>query len=256
METKRILVAAALLALPAPAGAQSGDVAEPAARPVLVELYTSQGCGACPRANAFLGELAARDDVAALSFSVDYWDYRGWMDTFAQPVFIERQRAYAARLDNRRVYTPQMVIDGAIDASASRQPRVTLAVDERQSALAPGPAITVTWTEDGVAAEVSALETDAPAEVWIVGYTPGPLLVDVEAGDNRGDRVSLYNVARSVTLAGEWTGAEAAFTAPVAAEAVSVIVQGREHGPVLSVVQVERPEWARYETSESGSTVR
>ena len=97
------MVFAAFAAISVPATAQS---------PVVVELFTSQGCSSCPPADKLMHELAKRDDVIALALHVDYWDYIGWKDVFAQPEFTARQRAYA-RLGNRKmIYTPQMVING------------------------------------------------------------------------------------------------------------------------------------------------
>ncbi|HHB81142.1 MAG TPA: DUF1223 domain-containing protein, partial [Aliiroseovarius sp.] len=79
---------------------------------VVVELFTSQGCSSCPPADALLARLAQRDDVLALSMHVDYWDYIGWPDTFAQPKNTERQKAYAHAAGMRSIYTPQMIIAG------------------------------------------------------------------------------------------------------------------------------------------------
>ena len=93
-----------------------------AKRPVVVELFTSQGCGACTRANALVADLAERPDVLALTFPVDYWDYLGWKDTFARPEFSARQRAYMKAAGQREVYTPQVVIDGAPQAPAAPAP--------------------------------------------------------------------------------------------------------------------------------------
>mgnify|MGYP000680805641 CR=1 FL=1 len=81
--------------------------------PVVVELYTSQGCSSCPPADAFLErELAERDDVIALALHVDYWDYIGWKDDFADPAYTRRQRSYAHAAGHRTIYTPQMIIGG------------------------------------------------------------------------------------------------------------------------------------------------
>ena len=98
------LLTAFLITLAAPLSAQD--------RPVLVELFTSQGCSSCPPADAFLHELAKRDDVIALALHVDYWDYIGWKDSFAKPEYTARQRAYAKVSNRRMVYTPQMIING------------------------------------------------------------------------------------------------------------------------------------------------
>ena len=79
---------------------------------MVVELYNSQGCNSCPPADKLLGRLAKRDDVIALTFNVDYWDYLGWMDTLADPANTKRQRQYASSMGHLTIYTPQMVIGG------------------------------------------------------------------------------------------------------------------------------------------------
>ena len=84
----------------------------PAEGPWAIELFTSQGCSSCPPADAYLGVLAKRPDIVALSFHVDYWDYIGWKDAFATRATTERQRAYARVLKQRYVYTPEMVVEG------------------------------------------------------------------------------------------------------------------------------------------------
>src|SRR6266404_8712419 len=92
-----------LVLMPSPANADP--------RPVVVELFTSQGCSSCPPADALLGELARRDDVIVLGFHISYWDSLGWKDPFSRPESTERQRAYA-RLFEGQVYTPQLVVGG------------------------------------------------------------------------------------------------------------------------------------------------
>src|SRR5579863_8116784 len=84
--------------------------------PVLVELFTAQGCSSCGKANTHVGELAEQKGVLPLTFAVDYWDYLGWKDTFAKPEFTERQKAYDKRLGIADVYTPQVVVDGRLQS--------------------------------------------------------------------------------------------------------------------------------------------
>ena len=80
--------------------------------PVVLELFTSQGCSSCPPADALLAELAERPDIIALALHVDYWDYLGWKDSFGSPKYTARQRAYAKAARSRSVYTPEMVVQG------------------------------------------------------------------------------------------------------------------------------------------------
>ena len=89
--------------------------------PIVVELFTSEGCSSCPPADALLGDLRQRQYVLPLSFHVDYWDYIGWKDRFGDAAFTRRQYAYAEAQGNSMVYTPQMIIAGAIDVVGSDQ---------------------------------------------------------------------------------------------------------------------------------------
>jgi hypothetical protein len=108
-----LFAVAYVLATPGPAFAGS---------PVtVVELYTSQGCNSCPPADEMLGNLAARDDVIALGLHVNYWDYLGWKDTFATDAMTSRQRTYGRTMRGGRVYTPQMVIGGAVHVVGSNR---------------------------------------------------------------------------------------------------------------------------------------
>ena len=93
--------------------AQAGE------RPIVVELFTSEGCSSCPPADKLLAELANRPDILALSFHVDYWDRLGWKDPYSSHQATERQNRYATLLDLASVYTPQIVVDGKWQAVGS-----------------------------------------------------------------------------------------------------------------------------------------
>src|SRR6478752_10672809 len=138
---RSILVAgAALLAAPdtmAEGPAADGPMADGKAGPWAVELFTSQGCSSCPPADAELGKLARRPDIVALSFHVDYWDYIGWKDRFATRETTERQRIYSHTLNQRYVYTPEMVVDGRVNrpGTTSGQIEDMLSSARRQSTV-------------------------------------------------------------------------------------------------------------------------
>jgi len=123
-----VLVASVLLS--SIAGSVAARGAEPAAvSPVVVELFTSQGCSSCPPADALLAELTGRPDVVALSFHVDYWDYIGWKDPYASPQYTARQQRYTQALNLRYVYTPQIVVDGRADVVGSHRAEVLAAIE-------------------------------------------------------------------------------------------------------------------------------
>ena len=178
------LILSALAALSVP---QDGR-AQPA--PVVVELFTSQGCSSCPPADALLAELAGAEGVIALALHVDYWDYLGWADSFAAPKYTERQRAYAKAAKSRTIFTPQMVVQGAerlkghdaerirdkIEAHRMREAPVGLTLEPRRRGArdpdraAPGRGV-------------------GPADVHLVRFIPEEV-VAIEAGENAGQTVT------------------------------------------------------------------
>lgn len=206
------------------------------AEPVVVELFTAQGCSGCPEANLAVEALADEPGVLALTYAVDYWDYLGWPDTFARPEFAQRQNAYRAALRIRNVYTPQVVIDGRLQLPGGAGPALQKAVDEASSDRVPPPQIEFRATGDRVGVGSGRPPTGG-AEVWAVLYTPGPQIVTVNGGDNRGQAVRHVNVVRGLTKLGAWTGRPALYPLPrrvEAGEAVAVLVQGREDRRILT----------------------
>src|SRR6266404_679093 len=109
-------------------GAWAGQHAQ---RPVVVELFTSQGCSDCPAADRIVAELAKRKDVIALSLPITYWDMLGWKDTFATDANTKRQKAYAKAMNRSGIYTPQMIVDGLLDVVGNQRSRVMMAIDTR-----------------------------------------------------------------------------------------------------------------------------
>jgi len=115
----------------------------PETRPIVVELYTSQGCSSCPPADQLLGKLATRPDVIAMSLPITYWDMLGWKDTLASDANTRRQKAYASAMGHGGVYTPQVIVDGVTDVVGSRAADIDAAIAERQMIIANGIAVAV-----------------------------------------------------------------------------------------------------------------
>jgi hypothetical protein len=199
-----------------------------AERPVLVELFTSQGCSSCPPADALLGELAGRDDVLPLGFHVDYWDRLGWKDPYASAAATRRQRRYAGLLDSATVYTPQMVIDGSTEMVGSDRAGVLQAIAAARAAALFVP-VDLAIDQDGLRVTVAAGGAETRhATVWLVGFDRHHL-TQVGAGENGGRSLAEWNIVRSLEPLGDWQGAAYATTIPAAKlagyERVAVLLQ-------------------------------
>ena len=243
MKLRGVLIGAAVLIAGAaavgstaqPAGARP-RVAAVRAEPVVVELFTAQGCAGCPDANRVVEGLSQEDGVIALTYAVDYWDYLGWPDTFARPEFAARQRAYLSALRLRNVYTPQIVIDGHRQVSASEPPAVQTAVDEEAARRVFPPQIEFRETGDRVGIG-SGRPPAGGAEVWAVTYRPGSQVVAVNGGDNRGQSVRHVNVVSDLTKLGDWNGRPVLYALPnarPAGESVVVMVQAKTDRRIIS----------------------
>lgn len=188
---RRTLLAAALAA-----GAPRLAVA---ARPVVVELFTSQGCSSCPPADALLGRLARQPGVIALAWHVDYWNHLGWRDKFASSEATSRQQAYAGQLDSV-VFTPALVVNGTKVVVGSNRSAVGAAID----AAAELPVrVALSKTVDGASVEISA--APGPIRLLRVVYDPEQA-TDVGAGENEGERLREYRIVRQFEIVGEWDG--------------------------------------------------
>jgi hypothetical protein len=180
----------------------AAPAARAAERPVVVELFTSQGCSSCPPADAVLAELAKRPGILALAFHVDYWDRLGWKDPFSSPMATARQRAYARQFGLRTVYTPQMVVDGADELVGSDRRAVARALD-RAKARAAEPGIGVDLRREGgsVVVRVASVAVPARVSVQLVSFAPAHV-TRVTAGENGGRMLANANVVRTVEALG------------------------------------------------------
>lgn len=217
----------------APAFAES-DAAMP---PVVVELFTSQGCNSCPPAEAFLNELADEEGIIALELHVDYWDYIGWADPFANPEITQRQRDYASALALRYVYTPQMVIDGRLNVVGSHRQQVRAAIG--QSTLRGKPiAVEFTETDGGKIVIPAGHSPDGGATVWLAIYD-GLHETEVKRGENRGKTLKNRHVVRELEELAVWTGerleipVDLARVAALGRAGCAILVQQGRTGPII-----------------------
>jgi hypothetical protein len=174
---------------------------------VVVELFTSQGCSSCPPADAYLGELAQRPDVLALSHHVDYWNYIGWTDPYASKAATQRQRDYAKQLNLRYVYTPQMVINGTTEGVGSERSTIASLIKAAEEEKAPRPAIAITRESDGkLAIHIGAGIAKQPAAIVLMGFDQEHS-THVLRGENEGQTLREYRIVRSCETIGTWNGA-------------------------------------------------
>jgi hypothetical protein len=225
-----MLSVAAALSLP-----QVGR-AQPA--PVVLELFTSQGCSSCPPADALLAELAEAEGVIALALHVDYWDYLGWSDSFAAPKYTERQRAYAKAAKSRTIFTPQVVVQGAERLKGHDADRIRDRI-AAHGLREPPVALSLGVEGDALDIRIEPRQEDlGPADVHLVRFIPEQE-VAIEAGENAGKTITYSNIVTDWQTIAHWDGAaplelrhEGAGDGPLA-----VIVQEAKMGPVLTAAR-------------------
>lgn len=209
MQRRTLMMAGAVAAV--------GLRARAATSPVVLELFTSQGCSSCPPADTLLGELAQRPEVIALAWHVDYWDNLGWRDPYASRQATERQKAYSRQL-SIGVFTPALVVDGSKIVVGSERRDVEAAI---AAAAAPPVAVTLSRGADGLIADIGA--GPGPLRALFAAYDPEHM-TDVGAGENGGARLREYRTVRTSGPLGEWDGAPRRFTLPAIAPGQGVVV--------------------------------
>lgn len=225
------------------------------ALPVVVELYTAQGCSSCPPADALLAEMANRPDLLALSFHVDYWDYLGWTDSFASPVFTQRQTAYADAFGERGLYTPQMIVAGMDTLLTPRPADLEMLIEAHRARPAR---LAVSVQTEGLRHRITLTPrrgAAGPAQVLLLRYLP-ERRVTMLAGENRGREVVYRNVVAGIDMLADWDGRRELHLNVSAGETVSdardsrgqplppdtrhaIIVQQTGPGAILAAIRLD-----------------
>src|SRR5262245_39249486 len=163
----------------------------------VVELFTSQGCSSCPAADKLLGELSRDPSLITMSLSVDYWDYLGWKDTLALHGHSDRQRAYAEARGDREVYTPQVVVNGAVHVLGSDKAAIEKAIMQtrRNSAVLALP-VQMNVADGKVTVNVPAAQGEYHSgEVWLCPVS-SKVAVQIGRGENQDRTLTYHNVVR------------------------------------------------------------
>lgn len=213
------------------------------ASPIVLELFTSQGCSSCPPADRLLGELAGEPDLLALAYHVDYWNYIGWTDPFSAPEMTERQRGYVRAMGLRSLYTPQLVIDGEADLVGSRAAEVRAEISRRRSkgrGREPVP-LGLLAKEGKIEIAVGAAAGGA-GDLRLVGYD-ARRVTEVKRGENAGRTLTEANMVRFHRRIDEWRGAATAFrldmgSLPAPVDRLAVLLQAPGQGPILGATSI------------------
>jgi hypothetical protein len=248
-----ITLATGLAGFASLAQAQSADALSSAsftaAPKAVVELYTSQGCSSCPEADALLNRLAERDDIIAVSLSVDYWDYLGWKDTLAQTKFSERQKGFAKALGDGMVYTPQVVVNGAVHVNGSDERKIAAAIEKTNKSIAASHVpVRLSTAGDKLVVEIGTAPQGAAlkeATIWLAVMSPS-VEVPITRGENKGKTVTYSNVVRDLMPIGTWNGKPMTVQLQrhsilhAGAERCAVLVQQGRAGPIVGAALIKQ----------------
>jgi len=220
------------------------------AGPIVLELFTSQGCSSCPPADAFLAELIGRDDVIPLSLHVDYWNYLGWTDTLAQEAHTDRQRRYSLARGDRQIYTPQMVVGGTWHVVGSDREEVYAMIAAAEQR--PSVELSVVWAEGGLQLQVGDAVAGAPnrGTLWMVLFNDAET-VSIARGENAGRTITYHNVVVDMHRLAMWRGESMEIELPIAelsevdADGCVIILQqdlpGGNPGQIIGAASYRRP---------------
>ena len=206
-----------------------------ATRPVVVELFTSEGCSSCPPADAYLSSLAGRGDVLPLAFHVTYWNSLGWRDPYSSETATSRQAMYAARLGGG-FYTPEMVVDGRRGMVGSERGEVAAAISAARGEANSAVPIQASRGGHGVTISIGG-GGGGKGRVMLVGFDPRHE-TNVGRGENSGRTLVESNIVRSLQTIGAYDGAPITLTASRGAGAeAAVVIQGYD-GRVLGAARL------------------
>ncbi|MBV0912903.1 DUF1223 domain-containing protein [Anianabacter salinae] len=228
------VIAAGLFAAGLIPGVAVGDE-----HPVVVELYTSQGCSSCPPADELLAQLANRDDVIPLSLHVDYWDYIGWKDVFADPAYTARQKAYARAAGHRTIYTPQMIV-GGVDNVVGYKPMMLADFIDTHQETPEKVELALSRVDGNAVIRAEAPEGGAGTMiVQLVRYLPSQT-VEIERGENAGKTITYHNIVTDWRVVAQWDGMEPLWLEiPIEGpEPVVALVQASGNGAILGAARL------------------
>lgn len=212
------------------------------AAPVVVELFTSQGCSSCPPAEKLLGEVARKPNVIALAYHVDYWDDRGWRDPFSLSEATQRQAGYVRRLSRAGPFTPQAVVSGDTSFIGSNRAEMSAALAGDRDALA------IKLSQAGTTVSIAFTEAWRESmDVYVVSYRDRAT-THIGGGENARRALEEHNIVRSFKRLATWNGRPQTMSVSLAsvpkdATSVAVLLQRRNQGAIAgaATLALSRP---------------
>ena len=207
-------------------------------RPVVIELFTSQGCNSCPPADALLGEYANNPNVIALAFHVDYWDYLGWRDPFALPIGKSRQRGYVQSLQLASAFTPQSIVDGRISIVGSDRRGLVAAVNEKHD----GVPVLLNKTSDALTITLPESSLSENADISLVAYQTSAS-TSVPRGENAGHTLKEFNIVRFFRQLDPWNGHATKLSLPLSilpaeVNRLAILIQKKNQGSIIGAAAI------------------
>ncbi len=218
--------------------AASGQATQAQSAPVVVELYTSQGCSSCPPADDYFHKkLAGREDVIALAFHVDYWDYIGWKDIYGDPAYTQRQHSYARAAGHRSVYTPQMIVNGQDHVVGTHPDKVERLITKHK-AVRPDVELTATRKDNRLKLNAIA-QRAVPMQVHVIRYLDAEK-VSIKRGENAGRVLTYANIVSDWQTVKDWNGqSNLALDVRLKGDApVVVLIQQANGGPIEAAARI------------------
>lgn len=202
--------------------------------PIVMELFTSQGCSSCPPADALLKRLSAENgQLLPLSFHVNYWNNLGWEDPYSSQASTDRQRGYAGALDGQ-VYTPELVVNGEVGVVGSDESRVRSVLNNAQSGKNPAQA-QITADPDGHSFHIAGAAFNAQADVWEIHFHPF-VRNAVDRGENGGRMLEHINSVTAIKHLGTWSGSAVTYHTdhpPAPTDRTAILVQLPNYGRIV-----------------------
>lgn len=219
--------------------------------PVLVELFTSEGCSSCPSADRVLAQLDKNQtngdaEIITLALHVDYWNYLGWKDEFSSAAYSQRQNGYAEKFKLDSIYTPQMIVDGQNQFVGSNLDTANKAISD--AAKSPKSNIEISNANDKLKVKISEIPTHDDAYVWLA-IAEDNLKTNVKRGENGGKTLEHVSVVRDLKLLGNLAAADKTYENETALQfdpnwkkdnlKYVVFVQGKDSRKVFGVNKLE-----------------